>query len=127
MTSSPINFYHCTTSANLRLILASNVIDPEKATGKRRIAWYVRKPNVAWAIAHCIRRHEVGIDKLVVIKIKAGEHYMHQMAGGPMFWTRRKFNPVAYYTAARFLIDEETNLLLLETKINGSDWYEQFG
>ncbi len=59
--------FHVTTRYRLDLICAKG-LDPDKSTGRRKVIWLVDGSMLAWAIAHCSTRHQVGVEQLRVIK-----------------------------------------------------------
>lgn len=118
------NFYHVTSTENLMKIIASGGIDPAFAKGRRKFSWYVKFEHVAWAVAHCTRKHGISLAKTMVLKVNVDQAIMRPFPPHPMFYTNEIVVPLDYLDAATFLMREEARLLKFWQQVDEGDWYE---
>ena len=124
MSEQPQDFYHVTSAWALESIIHSKGIDPNRAEGKRKMAWYVKREGVSWAIAHVLYRHALYLSHVVVLRVHCTERYMHQLNYHLLWATKRVHKPTDWETARFWLEKEEKEVLVQEALMAGERWYE---
>jgi len=106
--SKPVSFiYHVTTYAAAKSIIDDGFIDPKLSQGKNLLAWFVIKSRVTWAIAHTSRRHNVGIEKLVIFTVKTTGLELLKTNRTGIYCTAHKTNIFEMAAAEQWLDREE--------------------
>lgn len=122
--SNENNFYHVTSIRALHQILASTGIDPNRATGRRKWAWYVQRERVSWAIAHVMHKHGLILPEVVVCKVRSNRKVMRHTHLEGFFSCTRVYMPVSYESAAEWLMKEERQIAKIEKVMSDDDWYK---
>lgn len=112
MSNKRLNLYHITSYDTMKLILDSKGIDPAKSEGKRNVSWYVTRALVGWAIAHCLSRHEVAFDKLVVLKVVVATKEVLRTSRRGIYCSNRALYPCQIDSAQLWLQRDERTVYI---------------
>ena len=63
-----MQLYHATPKANVESILKDGLL-PHLTNGKIKATWFHTKSRRHWAIAHTQKRHNLGLDDIVILSV----------------------------------------------------------
>jgi hypothetical protein len=127
MTPRWINLYHVTTYATAGKILDSHGIDPKFTQGRKAVIWYVTKKMVPWAIAHVMHRHNIEIDKVVILSIKGEYADLQRTSKTGVYCTKSIYYPHSMDSASMWLSREEKYIHVPGGRTNRWRWLGKSG
>lgn len=112
MTPNTRNVFHITSYEAMVKILDQGAIEPKASQGRRAVAWYVNRNLIPWAIAHVAQRHDLKIDQIVIMYVKADWDMMMKSSKNGVYCTTHKLKPYQIDSAPVWLQRQEKRIIL---------------